>query len=121
MGQPREHSRPFVGDQREEATRAAALLELTARAQQIAHCEIVLLKIDSRVAVDLEIEKSRGNPHIFRRGRVGSIKARNDTVLPLQKDRVAGRIMPRMQFTLAHWVASLRRRMPEAGPLCKWK
>ena len=101
-----EHLLPFVGNQREEKSCASGLQQPARGAQQVVQGDVVLLKIDSGEAVDLQIHQRRSDPAI--RGRwFGRLDEKDSAVLPMDANRLARRVMPGVDLSFVHAIGAL--------------
>ena len=64
--------------------------------------QVVLLKIDSGIAVDLQVNEWRTDPPVLRRRFVGGSEVREDAVIPLGQDRLAVEDIPGVDFAVGH-------------------
>src|SRR5579883_3423927 len=93
---------PFVRDQRQQKTGASRSPKLPWRAEQIFHAQMVLLKINTAIAVDLEIHESGGNPFFRAQRCFRRFDLRDDSILPAHAHRFTTRVMPRANFSVSH-------------------
>ena len=102
MPEARHQLGPLVGHQREEKPRAGRRPQLPGGAQQVFEADIVLLEIDSTVAIYLQIDEGRNEPEVAGGWFARGLQRNDPAPLPAQADRLAGGGGARAEFTFLH-------------------